>query len=502
MKFFKSGWFKFIIIVVVIILIATIFYFKKDQGTTHRTAVVSKEDIESYVEGSGAIKPGESRKIYAKVSSEIKEVLHEEGDFVNEGEVIAKLDSSSFSSTVDSQRIAIEQATLSYNNIKKQIDDLVIKANASGYVSGLTISEGSYVTNTMQICDITENGVFEITLPFIYSSANMVQVGSVATVYLNQSFTNLEGTVTKVSQMRELGNNGGQVVDVTIKVTTSGYSLAGFSARAEALVNGTRQTSSENGTFVAVSSNVVRAKSMGTVESVNVYDGKYVNAGDIIAVLSNEDLKTNLENAELTLKNLKSQMNSVNDQLDNYTIKTPISGTITVQSLKVGDMVAAGTVISTISNKDVFEFDIPIDELDIAKLNYDQEVKVSIDALEETEKNPIPGKIVKMPLEGTTVAGVTEYYVTIQMSGDERIRISMNASAKITTSSKKDVLVIPIDAIVRENGDTYVDVLLDDGIIERRSVELGDRNISYVEIKGGVNEGDRVIIPEISNGLF
>ena len=105
MKFFKSGWFKFIIIVVVIILIATIFYFKKDQGTTHRTAVVSKGDIESYVEGSGAIKPGESRKIYAKVSSEIKEVLHEEGDFVNEGEVIAKLDSSSFSSTVDSQRI-------------------------------------------------------------------------------------------------------------------------------------------------------------------------------------------------------------------------------------------------------------------------------------------------------------------------------------------------------------------------------------------------------------
>ena len=350
----------------------------------------------------------------------------------------------------------------------------------------------------MQICDITENGVFEITLPFIYSSANMVQVGSAATVYLNQSFTNLEGTVTKVSQMRELGNNGGQVVDVTIKVTTSGYSLAGFSARAEALVNGTRQTSSENGTFVSVSSNVVRAKTMGTVESLNVYEGKYVNAGDVIAVLSNEDLKTNLENAELTLKNLKSQMNSVNDQLDNYTIKAPISGTITVQSLKVGDMVAAGTVISTISNKDVFEFDIPIDELDIAKLNYDQEVKVSI----ETEKNPIPFKIVKMPLEGTTVAGVTEYYVTIQMSGDERIRISMNASAKITTSSKKDVLVIPIDAIVRENGDTYVDVLLDDGIIERRSVELGDRNISYVEIKGGVNEGDRVIIPEISNGLF
>ncbi len=502
MKFFKSGWFKFIILLLIIVVIACVFYFKEDEVVSYRTAVVSKSDIESYVEGSGAIEPSESRKVYSKVPSEILEILHEEGDFVNSGDVLAILDSSTYTATVDSQRIAIEQATLSCNNIKKQIDDLNIIANASGYVSALTIKEGSYVTNTMQICDITESGAFEITLPFIYSEANKVQVGNSAKITITQSFTDMDGTVVKVSEMRKLGSTGGQVVDVTIRVTTSGYSLEGVMAKGEVIVNGTRQASSQEGTFVSVNSNVVRAKSIGTVTKVYVNDGMFVNAGDLIATLSNDDLYTSLENANLNLKNLNAQYNSIKDQLDDYTIRAPISGTITLQPVNVGDMVVAGTVLSTISNKDVLEFDIPIDELDIAELSYDQEVRVSIDAIEETESEPIRGKIIKLPLEGVSTAGVTEYYVTIQIPGSENIRISMSASAKIITSSKKDVLAIPIDAIVKDNGESFVDVVIGDNYIERRAIKLGSRNISYVEVTEGLAEGDRVVIPDTNNSLF
>lgn len=504
MKFFKSGWFKFIILVVVIICIATVFYFKEDKPISYRTAVVSKGDIESSVEGSGTIASSEARKVYSKVSSEVLNVLHREGDFVSSGDVIALLDSSTYKSTVDAQKIAIEQATLSLNNIKKQISDLTIVSNTEGYVSGLTISEGSYVTNTMQVCNVLESDSYEIVLPFVYAESNQIQVGSGAKVTLIQNFASLDGTVTKVSEMRKLATASSQVVDVTIKVKTSGFSLAGAIAKGEILVNGTRQISTSTATFSSVNANIVRAKSAGTVKSLNVYEGKYVKVGDVIAVLSNEDLNTSLANAELTLKNLNTQYSSVKDQYDNYTIKAPIDGVITAQSLEVGDVVAMGNVLSTISNKDVLEFKIPIDELDIAKLNYGQEVRVTIDALEETKSSPIQGKISKLPLEGTSTAGVTEYDVTIQIPGSDDIRISMSANAKIITSSKKDVLMIPVDSVTKENGESYVDVVLDDGNTERRSVELGDRNISYVEIKGGLNEGERVVIPEVnsSNGLF
>lgn len=501
MKFLKSGWFKFIIFLIVFIIIAMLFYFKKEEPPVYRTTFVTSGDIDSFIEGSGVIRASDSRKIYSKVSAEVLEVLHDEGDMVSKDEVIASLDSSAYDTTVESQKIAINQANLSINNIKKQINDLTIVANASGYISGLSINEGSYVTNTMAVCDIIEQGAYEIVLPFTYSANNMPQVGNTVKMTLMGNYATLDGIITKVSDMRKLAAASSQVVDVTIKVVTTGYSLDGAEAKGELLVNGTRQGSTANGHFKSVNLNTVRAKSMGNVEKLYVYEGKYVSAGEVIAKLSNDDLNTSLQNANLSLQSLKSQYNLALDQLGYYTIKAPIDGKITMQNLSVGDMVGTGTVVSTISNDDTFEFDIPVDELDIAKIAYDNEVRVSIDAIAETSTTPIIGRISKLPLEGISTSGVTEYYVTIELPGREDIRISMSANAKIITNSLKDVLVLPIDAIKKEDGVNKVDVLLDDGTVEEREIEVGSRNISYAEVKSGLSLGEEVIIPE-SKSIF
>ena len=485
-NFLKSKWLK-IILAVGIVLILIALFSKKEAPPTYRTASVIKGDLESFVEGSGALTSSESRKVYTKVSSEVTSVFHQEGDFVKEGEVLAKLDSSAIDSSAESQAIAIQQAKLTIENVTRQISDLTIVANAEGYVSNLEISEGSFVQTNMAVCSIVKQGQYEIVLPFGYNEMNQIQIGNSASVQLIDNFATLDGIVTKVSEMRKIATGSSQVVDVTIQVSTTGYSLAGAKAKGEIIVNGVRQRSTSVGEFSMVSSNVVRAKSTGTVEKLNVYEGKYVHIGDVIAVLSNEDLKDNLKNAKLSLDNLNAQYRSVKEQLEHYVLKAPVSGTITSQTIEVGDVVTTGTPVITISNKDVFEFEIPIDELDIAKLNYDQEVRVTIDALEETIENPIQGRISKLPLEGTSTAGVTEYNVTIQIPGDEKIRISMNANAKIITHSQKDILMIPVDSVTKENGESYVTVVLEEGLTERKLVELGERNISYVEVKSRIN---------------
>jgi HlyD family secretion protein len=190
------------------------------------------------------------------------------------------------------------------------------------------------------------------------------------------------------------------------------------------------------------------------------------------------------------------------DQLEDYIIISPIDGVITSQDIEKGDMVAAGTLLTSVSDKDTMEFVIPIDELDIAKINYGQEVRVKIDALDETETNPLNGKITDIPEEGVTVAGVTDYYVTIQVSGNQSMKISMNANADIVINSVKDVLTIPVDSIIKENGKKYVDVLLQDGVtVERKEIETGASDITNIEVKSGLEEGEKVIIPEVNSGI-
>lgn len=494
-------WVKRILFLIIIIAIISMFLLKKpEEATTYRTIEAKIGNIETIVSGTGTLVASKERKEYSKVTSEISEIYHSEGEIVEEGNPLVKLDSSSYESTIKAQEISIKQAELSKQNIQKQIDDLKIIAENDGYVSGLTIATGSYVTNSMAICNVVKDNKYEIVLQFAYFEDNPITVGANANVTLASSFSTLVGKVVKVSDMRKLIAGNAQVIDVTIEVETTGYSLVGAEAKAE-VSNGVRILQSTNsGIFNSVNSNIIRSKTNGTVKEVLVNEGKKIKVGDVIAILENSDLQTNLNNVNLTIENLNNQLAIMKKNIEDYTIKASITGTITKQDVEIGDMVAAGTMITSIANKDVMEFIVPIDELDIAKLNYDQEVRVSVDALSETEDNPIIGEIIEIPHEGVTIAGVTDYYVTIQVVGNDKMKISMNANADIVVESVKDVLYIPIDALIRDNGKRYVEVLLDDGItIEKREVETGASDITNIEIKDGLNEGEKVIVPEINS---
>ena len=136
-------------------------------------------------------------------------------------------------------------------------------------------------------------------------------------------------------------------------------------------------------------------------------------------------------------------------------------------------------------------------------MNKDQTVLISVDAIPETESEPIEGRISLIPLEGVTTSGITDYYVTIEFDGREDVRISMNANADIVVSDVKDVLYIPIDAVSKENGVSFVQVLEKDekgnDVSLKREIKTGATDTTYIEVVSGLAEGEKVILPEASS---
>lgn len=496
---------KWIVILIVIAIVVAIVALNGNKPEEYRTYTVEKRDIETIISGSGTIAASKSRKGYAKVSAEIENIYFKEGDEVHKGDVILKLDANSYESSIKSQNIAIQQSNLSKNAIEKQISDLKIIANATGHISGLSISEGSYVTTAMPICSIVKNGSYEITLQFVYNANNPILVGNKAIVTMTGNYVTLNGTVSKVSDMKKMVEGNTQVIDVTIEVSTSGYTLEGMTAKGEVFTSTGSIASINQSTFSLVKENIVTAKSTGTVKTLNVSDGSYVIKGDVIAELENSDLSTNLQNINLSLQSQYNQLNLSNDQLDDYTITAEMDGIITYLPYDEGDMISAGTLLATVSNTDKMEFKIPVDELDVAKIDYDKKVNVSIDAIPDTEYNPIEGRVKLIPLEGTTTSGITDYYVTIELPGRDDIRISMSANADIIAQSKKDAIAIPIDAIKSEDdGSMYVEVLEKDeatqkDVISKKTITTGVSDSTYIEVTSGLNIGENVIIPSTSS---
>ena len=76
---------------------------------------------------------------------------------------------------------------------------------------------------------------------------------------------------------------------------------------------------------------------------------------------------------------------------------------------------------------------------------------------------------------------------------DEALKPNMYATVNIYAGPKRDVLSIPREALIKTGSEQRVIVALGDGKFKPRKVTSGMESGDFVEITGGLNEGDRVV---------
>ena len=163
-EFLKKKWVKRTLLIAFIAVLFGVLSNPKKTAVNYRTTEVESGDVLVVVSGTGSLSATESRKEISKVSARIEEIYFEEGDTVKEGDVIARLDSSDFEVTVNTQKNSLEQAQISKETAERQIKNLKIISKADGFIENLNIQEGSYVVTNTKICDITIPNKYEIKL--------------------------------------------------------------------------------------------------------------------------------------------------------------------------------------------------------------------------------------------------------------------------------------------------------------------------------------------------
>lgn len=502
-----------VLLIVVILFVANGIINGKDNKVkgkfNYEEVVTDIGNIDVVVEGKGTIEENRVYNIYPTVNGEIIEDHIEVGQSVNKDDLLYVIDSDDLSSSLSSAKLAVEQANISYNNVKKQINDLKIVANADGCVSDLTVTKGAYVTTTMQICNLVEKNQYEVILQFMSSSASQFRVGNRATLTYMSYMTTTEGIVTNISDRAFLREDGSQVVEVTISIPTTGYGLNNAVVKGAIYTDSGNVISSANTAMITgVTNNMVKAKSTGTVQAVHVKNGDYVTKGTVIATLENVDLEIALSNAEIALKNAKNALSNVERQLENYYITSPISGTIAYKNNKLGDVISnfqstTSNIMVTVADSSLKKFEMEVDELDIAKVKVGQEVIITIDAL---DGKTYSGEVTNINTIGKAVAGITSYTVFVELENHPEIYAGMNVDAEIQISSIPNVMRVPLSA-VRKGNVVYrkvADINYQDADTtvpmgyEKVKVEIGQNNSDYIEIVSGLNEGDVVLIDKLT----
>ncbi len=185
--------------------------------------------------------------------------------------------------------------------------------------------------------------------------------------------------------------------------------------------------------------------------------------------------------------------------LENATIKAPFDGVVAAVNIQPGEIVAGGVRPAIVLiDPSQFHIDVKVDEVDIGYIQEGQTVEISLDAL-PNEK--LQGHIQRIAPEAQISGGVVSYDVTIVIEPtDAPLRAGMTATANIVTTELKDVLIVPnrVIRIDRENNKMYVEKVID-GIPTRTEITVGVRNEQYSQILRGLKEGDVLAIRTVSS---
>ena len=454
---------------------------------------VAKRTITNSLTGSGTLQPANSYTVTTLIEGEVLSANFEEGETVEADTVLYEIDSDDAAANIEKAQISLNQAQRSYESTA---ENQTVQANSSGTLYTLEVKKGDEVSQGQTIATIRNDSTMTLTVPFPAEDAATFYVGQAAQVTLDGSFETLSGTVETVSGSEVVGTGN----TVTRKVTIAVQNPGGLSASqvAAASVNGLG--SAGNGTFTYQSESTVTASASGTVTAVHASEGSTVSKGQTLITLGGDDLEDQLQNAADSLRNAELSMENTQKQLENYTITSPISGTIIDKEYKAGDTVESGKTLCTIYDLSYLEMTLSIEELDISTVEVGQAVQITADAV---EGKTFTGTVTKVSVAGTTSGGITSYPVTVRIDEADELLPGMNVDAEIVLEEAADTLAIPSSAVTRGSGNTSLVLVTQDSpsaanAVEQEApegyayvqVETGISDDSYVQILSGLQEGD------------
>ena len=187
------------------------------------------------------------------------------------------------------------------------------------------------------------------------------------------------------------------------------------------------------------------------------------------------------------------------------TIRVPISGIISSVSTQEGETVAAGLsspTFVTIIDLQKLQVDAFVDETDIGKIRVGQKATFTVDSYPDREFNASVQAIYpKAVIMDNVVYYDVVHRIDEPLTG--QLRPEMTTNVTISLDVRQGVLAVPVRAVSREQGKSVVYVLRH-GQTERQTVKVGWKDSEWMEIVGGLQEGDKVVIrsaPKRNGGI-
>ena len=460
------------------------------------SAEVTTGSISTTVSGSGTLASTDVESIDVVSSVETVEFYVDEGDSVEEGDLIATVTNESLLSAMSDLQSELDTLDGEIEEAGEDEVSSTITAGASGRVKKIYASSGDTVSDVMYsdgaLLLLSLDGYMAVDI-----ESDSLSAGDSVTVTLSDDST-VSGEVDTSA--------GGTA---TILLTDNGTDYGD-----EVTVSDSDGNEVGSGTLY-IHEQIKVTGYAGTVSSVSVSENESVSEGDTLFTLEDTDTSVAYDSLLNDREEIEDQLNTLVRIYEEGGICATVAGTVeslsetsgsdasslltsstSTDASDSGTTTTAGTASETtvaeIAPDSQMTVTISVDETDILSLEEGQEAEVTIDSIGE---DTYSGSVTDISTAATSDSGVTAYSAEITIDKTEDMLAGMSATAVVTIEGVEDALIIPVDALHQTSSTSYVYTEYDEsteefsGMVE---VTTGISNSSYVEITDGLSEGDIV----------
>lgn len=455
-------WKKIVIILLIIVVLGGGFLLIKNKNSSQtsmadatlvKTAEAKLDSITTTVDADGTAQPRQEEDIKVKINGFVEEVYVEKGDYVNKGDKILKIDEEML---LDS----LEDARLSLDEVKRNYQDLLNTYKEQDSLNSLKLEESR---RNLEIAQLSlEN-----------EKVSLQERKEQAEAKLDDAKDALNKAKEDYENNQYLYENGAVTLKV-LKESEDAYNKAR---------DNYNRAKKEYDTLI-----------QDTIpNSLNLAKLKVENAKNQLELLEasierDRITENDLELARIKVKKVEKEIEEIKRDLEKVVVTSPISGTIVELEANTGDKLLEGVTVAKVADVGDIIVEAMIDEIDINEVKVGQKVKISSDSFE----GELEGEVEYIAPVGTKVGNINKFKSEIRLKDTKGLlRPGMFVKAEVITNHRDSVITVTPMAVMGEE-EKYVFVVKG-GKVEKRSVELGLKNLSKVEISG-VKEGERIVI--------
>lgn len=291
-----------------------------------------------------------------------------------------------------------------------------------------------------------------------------------------------------------------EVPELRAQLTGTGFAV---SASKDEITRAKNAVSRANAEHTAVHQDYERLKKAAAAQPGLIAQQEIDDAQskDLASESRIDEAKSALSTAEQQSEVAKADNERVS-ALENYTkVIAPLNGVIIWRYADTGALIQAGTSSDTttlpvvkLSQSDLLRLRLPVPEDAVRYINEGDEVNVRVDAVNRT----LVGKVVRFTRNVSLATRTMETEIDVE-NKNLSLMPGMYANTIIQLEHRENVLTIPIQAVEHNGNQAYVLVVGPNNHVRQRNVIIGIQGSYIVEVKSGLNQGERVITGGQSN---